>query len=187
MVKFPVFAACAFALLLIFGCIGDSTPASCAGVSPSKLPNCIYTNAISDQNPFYCYSLKNATQREICLRDASDPAMKKAYDRSLPSERDSVFGEPAPSQEPSPPPPPPNNIVPAPAVPCDYPNLTAKDSCLKDMASNQSSFATCERIATQSIREHCISEIAQKTKNITACNDLIVEANRNLCNAYSHG
>jgi hypothetical protein len=111
--------------------------------------------------------------------------MKKALDRSLPSQRDSIFSEPEPEDEapPAPPAAPPAK----PSVPCDYANITQKDSCIRGMAANQSAISTCEQIQTQAIREHCISEIAQKKRNPESCKELAVEANRNLCNLYSQG
>ncbi|MEM2138046.1 MAG: hypothetical protein QW568_03075 [Candidatus Anstonellaceae archaeon] len=178
-------AIIALASLLLFGCIGDSRPSACAGVPASKLANCVYINAVSEQNPFYCYSIPDSAQRATCLKDAADPSMKKALERSLPEQRNSIFGQPeAPEEQP---PAPPAKPPAKPSVPCDYANLTQRDSCIKDMAANKSAISNCEQIQTQTIREHCISEIAQKTKNPSSCNALAVESNRNLCNLYSQG
>jgi len=178
-------AIIALASLLLFGCIGDSRPSACSNVAPSKLANCIYINAVSEQNPFYCYSISDSAQRATCLKDAADPSMKKALERSLPEQRESIFNE---QQEPEEAPPAPPSKPPAkPSVPCDYANLTQKDSCIKDMATNKSAISNCEQIQAQTIREHCISEIAQKTKSPSSCSALTVETNRNLCNLYSQG
>lgn len=180
-------AASVFLLVLLFGCIGDAKPSVCAGVSPAKLPNCIYINAVSEQNPFYCYSIANESQRETCLKDASNPAMKKALERSLPSQRDSVFNDGQADDDMPPPPPPQGGAPPAPSSQCDSANATQKDICLREAAIGRLAVSECEQVSTSSIRAQCISTIAQRTKNLSACNLLANESSRALCNFYAQG
>lgn len=80
--KFLLAAILAFAFILFPGCVTVSPPQSCASLSATEQPGCIYYSAVMAQDPYPCYSIADKTQRETCLRDAIDPAAKKALQRS---------------------------------------------------------------------------------------------------------
>ena len=66
---FPLLVA--FFSLFLFGCI--NTPTSTCPPSDS---NCIYSQAVLQQDPYLCYNLPEA-QREICFKAATNPLEKK--------------------------------------------------------------------------------------------------------------
>ena len=79
--RYFVIALLAAAFLLIYGCIQVSPSQQCSTLAPEAQPGCTYYLAVMDQNPYPCYSMANMAQREVCLKDAIDPAAKKALSR----------------------------------------------------------------------------------------------------------
>ncbi|MCX8174695.1 MAG: hypothetical protein N3E51_00615 [Candidatus Micrarchaeota archaeon] len=189
-------AAAIVAFLLLFfisGCAQRTIPSACASSEPSRLANCIYNNAVTEQNPYYCYSLEDKRQREICMRDAADPNARKALLNSLASEREAIFvaqeGQ-AHSKQGG------NFESPEEAAPqaqaaeqssCAGLIGTARDNCFKTVALESQQIAYCESISDATIRKSCISEIARKTKDIQSCKTLSQKENINLCNLYVKG
>ncbi len=187
--KFALLAFLAATVFLLSGCIQDQVPSACAKVAGAKLANCIYTNAVLDQNPYYCYSLSSTEQRQICMRDAANPAMKKKLQSALPSQRDAIFGDtPVAAKDELPPPPPAEEIsAPSPGQECNANAGPEKDTCIKSEATSSKNIKLCESIAGMPVREACISEIAQKTKNVSSCSALTSQNDSNLCRTYSSG
>ncbi len=182
------FAAMSFFLLIVlFGCLQPSLPESCAGVAKSKLANCVYVGAVSEQNPFYCYSLSDIEQRKTCLQDAADPAMKKALQRALPSQRDAIFETEDNELPPTPPNVQPKPVPMLPSGSCDSADASEKDSCLVSAAISQSDMSLCGMVFDLKARQMCISDLARKTKNISACDVLEDENDQLLCRGYAKG
>jgi len=109
----------AAAFILIYGCIQVSPPQNCAALPPEDQPGCTYYSSVMDQNPYPCYSMADMAQREVCLKDAIDPAAKKALMRVPASKAGNVLaGKTAGSATvPQPPAPQPTNATAAQPVP----------------------------------------------------------------------
>ena len=190
--KYPFIAlALCLALLSIFGCVQQSiTSTKCAGVPQDRLANCIYTNAVDEQNPYYCYEMpkEKAEALKTCLSDASDYAKKKLLDRMVPSERDQLFvetanqTEPGQAQQPSEGA---NETAPETGPIVISPNMTDNETFSAAVQSKQ--ITLCESIVDASMHNSCISQVAQKTKNIPSCQTLVRVADQDLCNAYAQG
>ena len=175
------------ALIFVSGCAQNTSPSACSGVQQEKFANCIYVNAVNDQNPFYCYSLANRDWRATCMRDAAEPASRAAMQRLSPAQRDALFGAPDaanPEEKTPPPAPKPEEKPPAPTG-CDAMTGTARDYCLRSSAFNNNTIGTCEAISDSAVRENCIALIAKKTRNITSCHTLADKKNFDLCNLYA--
>lgn len=193
---FIALLAC-LALVFIFGCIQQSIlTTACAGVSQDRLANCIYVNAVEDQNPYYCYEMpaNRPDVRKACITDASDDSMKTALDNMVQSQRDQLFMENTSANAnpamPSMPPEATNSTAPE-----NISNTTVALNITANMTDNETYAAAvaslqitaCQNIADPSLHNSCISEVAQKTKNISACAALTLPADQDLCNAYSRG
>lgn len=106
--RYFILALLAAAFLLIYGCIQVSPSQQCSTLAPEDQPGCTYYSAVMDQNPYPCYSMANMAQREVCLKDAIDPAAKKALSRVPASKAGNVLSgktassETAPSTPPAP-------------------------------------------------------------------------------------
>ncbi|VVC01178.1 Uncharacterised protein [uncultured archaeon] len=180
------------ALLLAFGCAQQPVSSTaCSGVVQDRLVNCIYVNAVSEQNPYYCYEISSAMAdaRKTCLADASDYAKKKALERMTPAERDMLLV--------------PNATSPAPSAavqaPTETPAAAVEEqpgaAITANMTDNETytaavaglSIKSCEPITDTTLHNSCISQIAQKTKNIASCATLALVADQDLCNAYAQG
>lgn len=171
------------AAIFLSGCLQTSVPSQCTTLSPSKLANCIYINAVVDQNPFYCYSLEDVSKRATCLQDASEPSMRKVVQRSLPSEKDRVFSdEPAVAPPTGPAQPEPEQTEGCPSVAGDE-----RDRCLLETAIGGSDVESCEDIASPAVVESCIAQIGSSTKNIALCEKLSEKRNQDLCKLYARG
>ena len=106
--RYFILAILASAFLLIYGCIQVSPSQQCSTLAPEDQPGCTYYSAVMDQNPYSCYSMANMAQREVCLKDAIDPAAKKALSRVPISKAGNVLSgktagsETVPKQPPAP-------------------------------------------------------------------------------------
>ena len=186
------FIALAICLPILFlsGCVQQSiTSTKCAGVPQAMLVNCIYINAVEDQNPYYCYEIpiEKALARSTCLADASDYAKKKVLDRTVPSERDLIFVDTnitQPEQAPSQPSAGANTTEPTTPIVITS-NMTDNETYNAAIGNNQ--ITLCENIANSSVHNSCISQVAQQTKNVTSCSDLASQADQDLCHAYAQG
>jgi hypothetical protein len=187
-------ALLALSFAFLSGCSQTSFPQQCQNVAPSLLPNCVYVNAVMDQNPFYCYSLEDHYQRQTCLKDAADPAMRSALQRALPSERDSIFAPQQPEQParaPQATPEQQHEVTPAPSAPspmdiCNTLSGTDRDECLRSLALDSNNVTICGAVNASSVRENCIAQVARATKDPSACGSLN-QTNADLCNLYSKG
>ncbi len=180
----------AFAILLLvfsYGCTQGSVPSHCKSLPEDRLANCIYNQAVMDQNPFYCYSIANIEQRSICIGDASSPTAKATLEKAASKQRNAIFMEeeepqalptPAPSTSPEPEPQ---------QGSCAAKSGEEKDRCFKSQAVQESDLKVCEQITDSTTRESCISEIAIKTKDLDSCKELSDGDDQNLCNLYVKG
>jgi len=180
------------ALVLLSGCAQRTIPNACQSTPQEKLANCVYVNAVLEQNPYYCYSLTNMEQRRTCLHDAAEPAMKTALERASPPERETIFYAPPSDEQPyyvapvsqSPQQPEKTAVVPA---QCDSYSGTAKDDCLFAAAIAQLDMPACSAISDSALRKSCISDVARKTKDIASCDTLASPDDANLCKLYARG
>lgn len=183
--------ALCLALILLSGCTQQSSALSaCSGAAPGHLVNCIYVNAVYEQNPYYCYDIPadKAEARLACLTDASDYAMKRILERMLPAERDALFvdaavaGQPVPTQPSAA-----LNGTAAGGIPVETPaqNLSENETYTGAIAGLD--ILRCEGIDDSSLRNSCISQIATKTKNMSVCASLSEAADQDLCYAYAQG
>jgi len=181
-----------FALaLLLFGCTQQGIPASCANSTLDRLPNCVYVAAVMEQNPYDCYSLQNMSQREKCLRDASDSAMKKLLEQMTPDDRAKVFAAisgasgayiPLPS-------PPANGQQnnPSPIISNPPANVSDADAQAYAQAVSANDMAPCATIGDPSTRSSCIAQVAIQVKNPAMCSQFTGQSDIDLCNMYSQG
>ena len=174
-----------FALVFLSGCTQQPVSSSnCDQVSQDKLANCVYVGAVLDQNPYNCYKIpsEQAAVRKACLSDASDYAMKKTLERMLPSDRDMLFGN-----KPAPPPAQPQYVPPSvlPISP-NVSNISPSENETYTLAIQTKQIQLCLTLSG-SLHTSCISHIATSTKNISSCNELIVQSDIDLCNAYAQG
>ena len=106
-----------------------------------------------------------------------------------PSERDQIFVETAnqtaPEQAQPQPAAPANATVPEIIPGAAASNMTDNETYSAAVAGKQ--MAMCESIVDASMHNSCISQIAQRTKNISACAALVQMADQDLCNAYAQG
>ena len=184
------------ALALFFGCTQSAIPSSCAGVSESRLANCIYTSAVLEQNPYSCYSIPALLQREQCLKDSTDSAAKSRFEALSTEERARVFatGDDLIVA----PPLPPQSIVPIAPLPNNTPEnqsnlqginpplgVSEADAQSYVRAVNNNDLAPCVSIVDASTRASCITQVAQKVKKPEICAMFSIKADRDLCNMYA--
>lgn len=175
-------AAFAFSLTLLFGCVQTSIPKSCVGVVPAQAAQCVYAQAVLEQNPFYCYTINDAALRSDCMRHATDPVEKKRLENS---QRQGITQPPAPVPAPVVEQPPP---LPAePATPCDAQNGAKRDECFKNAAVWAGDLLACLKIESASMRRTCVSQVALMTKDVDSCVNLADKALRDVCRTYAKG
>jgi hypothetical protein len=184
------------ALTLLYGCAQGQMPQQCAAKQGGYLANCVYVNAVMEQNPFYCYSLSVMGQRVECLTDATDPAMKKRLENLKQDERDAIFMpesevQPAsfPGQLPT--------IKPKPGqIPSGEGGYAATggtadqpspDEALYNAAVEGNDLQLCLQISSSEAVKSCISQIARQTKRPELCKTLKDKNLSELCNLYSLG
>ncbi|MCX6770692.1 MAG: hypothetical protein NTX79_01420 [Candidatus Micrarchaeota archaeon] len=180
-------------VLLLFGCAQGGIPSACAGSPGDKLPNCVYVAAVLGQNPYDCYSLKDISQREKCLRDASDSAVKKLLEQMAPAERAKVFAaipgadgaSDISSQIPIPPANEPASPDATPAIINPPAGVSAADSQAYVRAIAATDMAPCTTINDASTRASCITQVALRVKNPAVCGQLTLKADIDLCNLYA--
>ena len=181
-------------MLLLFGCTSGGIPSACANSSIEKLPNCIYVSSVLEQNPYSCYSLQNNSQREKCLRDASDSAVKKLLEQMTPSEREKVFsaisGAAGASGVIIPPAPPANepaNANPNPVIINPPTGVSEADTQAYEQAVAANDLAPCTKINDASTRASCITQVALRVKNPAMCVQFTLQSDIDLCNMYAKG
>ncbi|MCX8197415.1 MAG: hypothetical protein N3G80_03830 [Candidatus Micrarchaeota archaeon] len=162
---------------LLFGCIGAPVPSNCQGLQADDFARCIYFEAVSEQNPSYCYHIADLDQRKICLRDAIEPSAKAALSRATPQQKEQLFSTP-----------------PAEPKPAALPELTERqpecqtDECISQTAITQLNISACKAIKSQSARDVCIYTIARKTKNLSLCDSFEPGTKEaDLCKSYAKG
>jgi len=183
----------AFSLLaLLLGCAQGSLPSQCTGVSPEMRSNCIYVNAVLEQNPYFCYSISEAEARADCITSASDPSMKTIVGRMLPSERDRILstqpaqnGNGAGTQATGGQGQQTGQATDGTGVPFTGESISDRD--MRAYAIENGDISACEQIAGSTLRKSCLSQIATMKKQPAICEQLISEENRQLCNMYSQG
>ena len=185
-----------FALvLLLFGCTQGAIPAACANSPADTLSNCVYVSAVLKQNPYDCYSLKNSTQREKCLRDASDSVVQKLLEQMTPDERAKIFaaisGATGASGTNIPIPLPPANVqansTPFPAIINPPAGVSEADSKAYEQAIAANDIAPCTTITDASTRASCITQVAFRVKNPAICSQFTLKVDIDLCNLYAQG
>ena len=181
-------------LLLLFGCAQGGIPPVCANSSVEAMPNCVYVAAVLEQNPYNCYALTGNTQREKCLRDASDSAVKKLFEQMTPADRAKVFAavsEAAGESGAIAPPPPPENVSAGPGSPPEIINppsgASDADSQAYAQAVATTDMAPCTTIIDASTRASCITQVALRVKNPTVCAQFTLKTDIDLCNLYAKG
>lgn len=182
-------------ILLLFGCTQASLPSSCANVPANTLSNCIYVSSVLEQNPYECYSLQNTTQREKCLRDASDSAAQKLLEQMTPNERAKVFGAGsgaanapgAGAQMPLPPSSVQANATPSPTIINPPAGASEADSRAYEQAISANDIAPCTTIIDASTRASCITQVAFRVKNPAICSQFTLKTDIDLCNLYAKG
>ena len=182
-------------LLMLFGCTQGGMPAACANSAPDTLSNCVYVAAVLDQNPYECYSLGEDSQKEKCLRDASDSAVKKLLEQMTPEERAKVFAAisgavdayginvplpPLPAAEPA-------SLGPSPATISPPSGISEADSQAYTQAISSNSMASCATITHASTRASCITQVALQVKNPSVCGSLAQKSDIDICNLYAKG
>ena len=180
---FALIFALALLGVLFAGCVQSSAPQACAGASQGTVAACTYEQAVLEQNPFYCYSLSDMAARQTCMRDATDPVVKKQLENSK-SRGAQIAQQPA-------------TVVEAPAAPstppaqpnasCDAMNGTARDECIRAQSVADADLLGCVRISGQSAKMACVSQIAQSTRDLASCANLQDSALRDLCRTYAKG
>lgn len=174
-------------MLFLSGCVQESPPQSCASVPQEKFANCVYTAAVLEQNPLYCYSLPDLEKRATCMKHATDPAMRKVLQKAEPAEREAIFAVPAANETPAPAPQQPADNPAALARACDSFSGQEKDTCLKSAAVDSLFITVCDYVADPSTKVSCIAEVARRTKDLDSCKTLAEEESRNLCRLYAMG
>ena len=178
------------ALVFLSGCAQTAIPSACQSVPAAKMANCVYINSVQEQNPYYCYSLLNLTERKTCLQDSTDTAMRDALQRAPQEQRDTIFvpqqAQPQPPVQNAP------SVVPpsAPPVPsggCNFANSSQEDKCLRALALSQLNVAACDSIADSVQRSGCISDVARLAKNVAACASLNGTEEKSICSYYAKG
>ena len=187
--KLVAAALALLALAFLSGCAQLAIPSACQPVPAAKMANCIYVNSVAEQNPYYCYSLLNLTQRKTCLQDSTDTTMRDALQRASQEQRDAIFAQPPPSQQQQPAPPAPAVQPPAmaPANGCNSTNSSQANSCLRALAISQLNLSACDLVSDSVLRNSCISNIAIRVKNVTACAALNGTGETSLCSYYAKG
>jgi hypothetical protein len=175
--------------VLLSGCTQGGSPSVCSSGKPAMFANCVYINAVMEQNPFYCYSLEDKYQRGVCIQDASDAAKKTLLERADPATRDAIFAEKSATQ---PAPPMQENATPTEQPPVVVPQEgcgslqdAAKDNCYRALAVEKSNISTCEQVLSPVVRENCIAQEAQAVKKPEICPSLTNQSSIDLCNFYS--
>lgn len=173
--------ACA-ALFFMSGCLQSSLPSQCASVPAGKLANCVYTAAVSEQNPFHCYSLPDMEQRATCMRHAQDPSMKKALSRAEPEVREQIFANNSTAQPQAKP-----SAPPSPTAECDPLEAAYKQACISSKAMREGKVELCKMLFDTALRTNCIGSVAQKTKDLKSCDSLSDADEIALCKSYAKG
>ncbi len=178
-----------FCFAAFFGCTQGGA-SECNSAPPEKLSNCIYVKAVMDQNPFYCYSLHDNSQRDTCIKGASDPNVKAELERSSPSQRNLIFEEPGASPSHAnatvaPVPVPPRIATASPLGQCNSFQPSDADQCMRAIAIEGNDVSACKGIQDQAIRQNCITQIAKMVKNPSICASLSSQGDINLCNLYA--
>jgi hypothetical protein len=189
MERFALALAALSVVFLISGCFQGGAPAACASAKQSAFANCVYINAVMEQNPFYCYSLPDKYQRSVCIQDASDPKVKAALERADQETREAIFAE----KQPQPPPSVPQENVSQPPQPAELPANGScgqlqgieRDDCYRMLAVEGSNISACEEVNASSLRESCIAQVAQMLKKPEICLQLSMQGSIDLCNFYS--
>ena len=181
-------------LLLLFGCAQGGIPAACANSSAGALSNCVYVAAVLEQNPYDCYSLKDSTQREKCLSDASDSAVKKLLEQMTPSERAKVFAAISGAADASgisipilPPASEPSSPTTGPAATSPPSGVSEADSQAYVRAVATTDMAICAAINDASTRASCITQVALRVKNPAICAQFTLKSDIDLCSLYAKG
>jgi len=180
-------------LLLLFGCAQGGIPSACANSPVDKLSNCIYVAAVLEQNPYDCYSLQENTQREKCLRDASDSSAKKSLEQMTPSERANIFVATPEAANASgissipflPPANEPANSNASPAIITPKTGVSEADSQAYVQAIAANDMSPCITITDASTRASCITQVAIRVKKLEVCSQLTQKADIDLCNLYA--
>ena len=182
-------------ILMLFGCAQAGIPSSCTNVSVDTLSNCVYVTSVLEQNPYECYSLQNATQREKCLRDASDSAAQKLLAQMTPEERAKVFAAISGAIDASGvnvqiPLPPSNvqvNTTPSPTIINPPAGASEADSRAYEQAISANDIVPCTTITDASTRASCITQVAFRVKNPAICSQFTLKTDIDLCNLYAKG
>lgn len=178
------------ALAFLSGCAQLVVPSACQSLPAAKMANCIYISSVTEQNPYYCYSLLNISQRKTCLQDSSDTAMRDSLQRASQEQRDAIFTPALPSQQPAPQAPAVKQLpvpVPTPANGCNSTNSSQANSCLRALAFSQLNVTTCDSISDSVQRNGCISDVARRAKNVSACASLNGTEEASICSYYAKG
>ncbi|HIH19293.1 TPA: hypothetical protein HA225_04920 [Candidatus Micrarchaeota archaeon] len=183
-----LFATLVFSLFILSGCA--RTPSECSSVAPSRFANCVYLKAVTEQDPFHCYSLSDTNQRAICIRDAANSAARESLLRATPEQRALIFFSdqpvlPVANETPKLPPGPSANQTDPQQGLCGSLPLDQKEQCLRDIAVGAKDMAACEGIAGPAMRQSCITTIARTLKSPEICLKLSQSENIDLCNLYS--
>ena len=181
-VAFLAFAA----VLLLSGCAQKTAPQSCIGIPEAESDGCVRNAAVMEQNPYLCYSITDETAREECIRSSVSQEAKdrleaeaNARQRSARQAAPATQGQPPAESQP-----PPGNES---GGSCQSKTGQEMENCILSGALASQNISECERLATKDGSDSCISQIAQKTKDVESCALLSSEESRSLCSLYAKG
>lgn len=172
-------ALAAFSLLFLAGCINAPT-SSC----PPADSNCIYSQAVLQQDPYLCYNLPES-QREACFKSATNPLEKNKLQN-----RQQITPLEKPQQgqqqtQPSSPAPENKTGLELALTQCE--SSQDADNCFFSLAKSNSAVKICESVKSKQARNTCISNVALSTKKPAECSLLATDEEKTLCLAYSSG
>ncbi|VVB58906.1 Uncharacterised protein [Candidatus Anstonella stagnisolia] len=178
--KYAFLALTAFFSFFLFGCI--NAPSS---TCPPADSNCIYTQAVLQQDPYVCYNLPES-QREVCFKAAANPLEKKKLQGR---QAIAPFAQPQPTaqQAQAASPSLPENQTDMQKALANCPASSDSDSCFFSLAKENSAVLICDRVKSKQVRDTCISNVAISSKKPAECSLLATEDEKTLCLSFSSG
>jgi hypothetical protein len=182
------------AALILSGCIQPPQAQRCASAPAAEMDTCMWETAILYQEPYLCYSVKNAKTREACLDGSNNPAEAERL-------RNERLAGAKPALEPAQTPPADQAMkeevarvqaevqLPEPQrsiVACNKTGMS-EEECMRKVATDTKNLSLCAAILEKNMRVSCISRIAATTKDMGKCNELSALEDKNVCKYYAGG